>query len=188
MKRLAVSLVRLNYIRRVDRINIVMIFAYGLSIIISMLQAQSTKHFMFLLLNLVFSISILLIMNQLLKHEPIVHRSPIYYYAFLTLTTITVYIDGGYSSNLFPIIFVLPVLYTSVNFSRKGSTGIAIFASIIILLTVLQKPEPDKIDYAIIITLICLAMPQLIGLMVKEYVMNIKRLIKGNRNHLNEGK
>lgn len=173
-----------SFIRKVEKINIVIISAYGLAIIISLLTTPFNDRFIYLSFALLVSISIISVINHLLKHEPIVHRSPLYYYAFLVFSTITVYIDGGYSSKLFPAIFILPILYTSINFSRKGSTGIAIFSVIVVWLTILQDPYLVKLDQTIIISILLLVIPQTIGFLVKEYVSNMKRLIKGNRIHI----
>lgn len=170
-----------NSLRKVDGINLLMIITYGLVIFISMLQYPIGDKFLYMFMDLITSMVILLVMNHMLKHEPIVHRSPIYYYAFLTLVTLTIYIDGGFASRLFPALLILPILYTAINFSRKGSTAIAIFAVAIIWLTLIQDPMLTKLYQSIIITIIVLAMPHMIGLLVKEYVYNMKRLIKKNR-------
>lgn len=170
-----------NSIRKSDEVNLILIFTYGVIILIVLLQKPLGKDLLYMLIDLLFSMGTLLVMNHLLKHEPIVHRSPIYYYTFITLVTITIYADGGYSSNLFPALLILPILYTVINFSRKGSTAIAMFAVLIIWLTLAQDPLLTKLYQSIIMSIIILAMPHTLGLLVKEYVLSMKRLIKKNR-------
>lgn len=170
-----------NSIRKSDEINLILIFTYGVVILITLLQKPLGESFLYMLVDLIFSMGTLLVMNHLLKHEPIAHRSPFYYYTFLTLVTITIYVDGGYLSNLFPALLILPILYTVINFSRKGSTAIAIFAVVIIWLTIAQDPTLTKLYQSIIMSIIILTMPHTLGLLVKEYVFSMKRLIKKNR-------
>jgi len=117
-------------------------------------------------------------MNHFMKQEPIFHRSPYYYFVFLTLVTITVFLDGAYNSFLFPLIFFLPALYVSVNFSRKGSSGVAIFAVTIIWLILMQDPLHQKLENVVLVSLSILALPQIIGYLIKEYINHMKKLIK----------
>lgn len=170
-----------NSIRKSEEINLILIFTYGVVILIILLQKPLGESFLYMLIDLLFSMVALLVMNHLLKHEPVAHRSPIYYYTFLTLVTITIYIDGGYTSNLFPALLIIPILYTVINFSRKGSTAIAIFAVVIIWLTLVQDPALTKLYQSIIMSIVILTMPHTLGLLVKEYVFSMKRLIKKNR-------
>lgn len=168
-------------IRKADEINLILIFTYGLVIFVTLIQESFGERFLYLFIDLIFSMAALLAMNHLLKHEPIAHRSPIYYYTFITLVAITIYADGGYASDLFPALLILPILYTVVNFPRKGSTALAIFAVVIIWMTLVQDPELTKLYQSIIMSIVILAMPHTLGLLVKEYIYSMKRLIKKNR-------
>lgn len=170
-----------NSIRKTDKINLILIFTYSLVIFVTLTQKPLGESFLYLVVDLIFSLVTLLVMNHLLKHEPIAHRSPFYYYTFLTLVTMTIYIDGGYTSDLFPALLILPVLYTVINFSRKGSTAITIFAVLVIWMTLIQDLALTKLYQSIIMSIIIIAMPHSLGLLVKEYVYNMKRLIKKNR-------
>jgi len=170
-----------NSIRKAEEINLIIIFTYSLVIFVILIQKPLGESFLYMLIDLIFSMVTLLVMNNLLKHEPIAHRSPFYYYTFLTLVTITIYIDGGYLSDLFPALLILPILYTVVNFSRRGSTAIAIFAVAVIWMTLIQDTALTKLYQSIIMSIIILAMPHSLGLLVKEYVYSMKRLIKKNR-------
>jgi len=169
-----------NFIRKVEKINVVVIISFGAAVSLSILNNGVTDS-IYLLGLLIVALVILGIMNHLLKLEPIVHRSPIYYYVFLTLSTLAIYLDGAYSSRLFPALFILPILYISVNFSRKGSTGVAFFSIAIIWFTLLQDKELYKLNESIIISIIIIALPHIIGFIVKEYVNNMKKLVKLNR-------
>ncbi len=173
----------LNYIRKVEKINIIMISTYGLALIISMFYMSYEKVYM-MMIDFVASVGILIFMNEMIKKEPIYHRSPFYYYAFLGFVTVSVYIDGANHSIFYPVLFILPVLYVAVNFPRKGSTGIAIFAVTIIWLIRLQDPmliAANQVNQTILYSVIILALPQLVGFLVKEYVSNMKNLVKESR-------
>lgn len=169
-----------NYLRKVEKINIIIILMYGLSIFITLFHLPIDR-IVYLVFDLIISMLILLVMDQLMKHEPIVHRSPFYYFTFLFLVTFTVYVGGGYDSALFPVIFFLPVLYISINFSRQGSTAVAILAITIMWLTLLQDPDLTKFNQTIFLSVVLLAVPQVFGFLVKEYVQRMKKLIKLRR-------
>ncbi|OEF99507.1 hypothetical protein BHF71_08800 [Vulcanibacillus modesticaldus] len=171
----------IRQIRKVDRVNSIMIAIYFLTVLFNVLSLPRVD-FIVILIDLFFSMIILLYVNKQIRLNPIVHRSPVYYYVFLTLVTLTVYLNGSYSSQLYPTLFLIPILYTTVNFSRKGSMGIAIFSIVIIWLLLLQDPTYRKLEQVVSISVIILTTQVTIGFLVKEHISHRKELIKMRRN------
>jgi|GEM_PF-4121012 len=167
----------IEIVRKSAKINLLIIFAYGLALLFSSLVLPLEEMGLLVIFMLV-SLLFLLYMNKRMKYEPILYRSPLYYYTFLIASTAAVYISGGNLSPLFPTLFILPIIYVAINFSRKGSTGLSILANAIIWLTLLQDPTLTKIDDAIIVSIIIFILPHLVGLIVKEYVVHMKKLLK----------
>lgn len=160
---------------KVDKINKIIIITYGLTLFYLIIHS-SFRDCLLPGCNLIISVSILLFMDQKMKKEPIMHRSPIYYYAFLLFATYTIFLTGGYKSLLFPILFLFPVVYTSINFPRKGSTGIAILTNVVMLLFFVQDPLLRKWQHVAYLFILIFIIPQVIGLLVKKYKLKMSRI------------
>lgn len=174
----------INNIKKVEKINNLVIYTYGFAFLISLFNTPKEK-FIIMLIDLVISIVILVVMNKKMEVEPTLHRSPVFYYAFLALVTITIYLSGIYQSELFPELFIFPIIYISVNFPRKASTGVSIFGVVIIWLILLQDPTLEKLDLVIITTIVIIVIPRIIGFIVKEYISLMKRLVKASKKPYN---
>lgn len=167
-------------LEKVDKINKIIIITYGLTLFYLIIHS-SFRDCLLQGCNLIISVSILLFMDQKMKKEPIMHRSPIYYYAFPFFATYTIFLTGGYKSLLFPILFLFPVVYSSINFPRKGSTGIAILINVVMLLFLKQDPLLRKWEQVAFLFIILFIIPQAIGLLIKHYKFKMSRMTHSNQ-------
>lgn len=162
-----------NLNQKLDRINTVLFIIYGLLGLIDLFYLSSYLKIL-MVFNLIIALTTLYLMNQQMKQDPIVYRSPMYYLSFFFFTMITIWISGGFHSLLFPYLYLFPVLYVSVNFPRKGSTGIGILTVATLWLILLQDPSQEKFEQTVIATILVIAIPQIVGYMVKEYILHMR--------------
>ncbi|WP_339060505.1 hypothetical protein [Tepidibacillus marianensis] len=174
-------------IRRVGKINGLIISVYGLMILFP-IMVGSPYHFYPLFIDFAVSMSILFLMNHRIQQEPMIQRSAFYYYVFILLVLVTIWLTGLTNSVLFPHLFVLPVLYISNNFSRRGSMGIAILSVVIVWFLLANDPLQLKRDQVIVASLVNLSLPIMIGYIVKEYIFQMKRLLQLSKKINRDGR
>ena len=165
-------------IRKVEKINSLIIVVYGLFILFPLVTRQTYHVPIYpLLIDLVGSMGILFAFNHRVNQEPMYQRSPLYYYVFIVLVLVTFWLTGLTESVLFPHLFVLPVLYVSINFSRRGSIGISILSIVSIWLLLAGDFTLENSEEALIISVINLALPILFGYIAKEHISHMRKLM-----------
>lgn len=166
----------ITQVNKIKNINTILIYLFAISIIISMFQTSSLEK-LFLGIDIVISVIILLYINKKASENSNYHTSPLYYYIFLIVISISVFINGSYNSILFPAIFFLPFLHAVVNFSRRACLGIIIFILAVLWLFLFQDEQLTKIYQVCFVSIYIISTQIIINWLVKEYRFYKKGLL-----------
>lgn len=166
----------ISQVNKTKKINTILIYLYAISIILTMLQVTTSEKII-LGINLLFSITILLYLNKKSPMNSSIQTSPLYYYIFLIIISISVYLNGSYNSILFPALFLLPFLHAVVNFSRRTSAGVVIFILAVLWLFLFQDQQLGKLYQVTFISIYIISIQIIINWLVKEYRFHKKELV-----------
>lgn len=167
------------YVRKVKKINNVIVFVYGLLLLISCFHVNS--YWKVIIPYVIITTGILLFLNYRLHQDHFGFRSLYHHYTFYIFVLHSILLTNKHESLLFPTIFILPVLFVSVNFTRRESTGIAILSFVTIGIILLADPLKIKMIEVIVTSLFILVLPQIVGYLIKMHLNHVRKLMKISR-------
>ncbi len=169
------------YIRKVRNINNLIITLYGVLLFFASFYVPD--HHLVPITYTTMTTGILFFFNHKMYKDNIGFRPIYHHYAFYLMVLHSIFLTNNHDSILFPVLFILPVLFVSVNFSRRESTGIAILSIVTIILILLADPMRTKLIEVIVTCLFILVLPQIVGYLIKMHLQHVRRLIKLSRQY-----
>lgn len=158
----------ISQVNKIKKINTILIYLFAISIIISMILVTTSEK-IFLGVDLFISLIILLYVNKKATENSNIHTSPLYYYIFLIIISVSVFLNGSYNSILFPALFLLPFLHAVVNFSRRASVGVIIFIIAVLWLFLFQDEQLGKFYQVVFVSIYIILTQIIINYLAKEY-------------------